>query len=78
MSIRDEVRERSGGNCEARMIVCTGRAQHIHHKLMRSQGGENTQENMIAVCLRCHHQIHMNPKDSYAHGFLRRRFEVVP
>lgn len=72
-----EVRERSGGDCEARLIICTGRAQHQHHQLRRSQGGPDTADNLLDLCLRCHSWIHDHVAESVAHGFLRRRWEAT-
>ena len=75
MSVRDEVRERSGGNCEIRLVTCKGRAQHQHHRLRRSQGGPDTADNLLDCCWSCHDAIHAHPAESYEKGWLRRRFE---
>ena len=78
------------GLCEVSWdALCTGRAQHTHHRVLRSQGGDNSPANLIAVCLNCHTQIHANPGESYCRGYLvhqwddpatityRRRLEVA-
>lgn len=60
--------------CEcARAEVCSGRAEHRHHRLMRSQGGSDEASNTIDVCGPCHTWIHANPSKSYAWGFLLHR-----
>ncbi len=69
--VAEAVLARSEGACEAMIPgVCVGRAQHLHHRKMRSQGGDHTEANLIAICHRCHHHIHMNPAWSYERGLL--------
>ena len=66
--VRDAVKKRSGGLCEA-----CGRdgANHMHHRKLRKQGGEHTLENLIHVhAVPCHHEIHAHPARSYALGLL--------
>jgi hypothetical protein len=53
--------------------VCTGRAVHRHHRLMRSQGGTDEAENTLDVCSSCHDLIHARPSLAYAHGWLLHR-----
>lgn len=36
---------------------------HIHHRVFISQGGDNSQENLITCCYECHHN-HGNLKGS--------------
>ena len=61
------------GPCEAQIRgVCTGRAQHKHHKVMRSHGRDDSEENLMLMCLACHTYTHANPKESYEKGFLIR------
>lgn len=69
---RKAVRDRSGGMCEAGIQgVCTGRAQHVHHLTLRSQGGGHDPEGLLDSCLACHGHIHANPAESYEQGWLR-------
>lgn len=73
-SVKPQVRERSGGLCEARVSPrCSGRGTHVHHRQLRSQGGTNDVENLLDVCVSCHSFIHANPAKSYALGLLIRR-----
>lgn len=65
-SVRRAVHARSGGCCE----VCGGRAEHIHHRRLRSQGGRHELVNLLDVCFACHAAIHANPERSYALGLL--------
>lgn len=64
--------DRCNGLCEARTRKCTGRAEHWHHRLMRSQGGTDSLDNALAVCGACHNHIHENPTESYRRGWLIR------
>lgn len=67
--IRKAIHERSGGLCELR---CGRRAEHLHHRLMRSQQGPHTVENLLDVCHRHHEQIHAHPSESYTRRWLLR------
>lgn len=65
--------DRSVGVCEAQInAVCAYRAAHVHHRLMRSQLGKDTPDNLLAVCRPCHDYIHQHPAESYAAGWLIR------
>lgn len=70
-----QVLARDGG-CVARLLVpeirCQGRIDP-HHALMRSQGGKDTLEDLIAVCRAHHDWIHNHPARSYELGLLRHR-----
>lgn len=72
-TVRAAVERRSGGNCEAAVTAnCRRRGGHLHHKLMRSQGGPHTEANLIDVCLHCHGYIHNHPNWAYENGYLVR------
>lgn len=53
--------------------VCTGRAEHRHHKLPRSAGGDDTPENTTDLCGACHRYVHAHPTFGYESGYLIRR-----
>lgn len=58
-SVKRQVKARARGQCEAQVSWdCTNRGVHAHHRRRRSQGGEDTVENLAWVCLACHHHIH--------------------
>lgn len=60
--------------CEARIEgVCTGRAEHRHHLLLRSQGGTDHESNTVDVCSACHRHVHDNTGWAYSVGLLRHR-----
>lgn len=66
------VKDRSEGICER---CKSRRAAHIHHRKLRSQGGEDTTENLCFLCLECHSHVHMHPAESYLAGWLIRSWE---
>lgn len=53
--------------------VCTGRAEHRHHRLPRAQGGGDEKANTLDICGMCHNLVHSRPSLAYAHGWLLRR-----
>lgn len=70
---RAQVRVRSGGWCEARTPVCTGRAAHVHHIAGRGFVGCHDPKLLLHVCRACHDRIHSFPTESYRHGWMQRR-----
>jgi len=69
----EQVLARDGG-CIARGLVpqvsCMGRIDP-HHRLMRSQGGKDSLDNLISVCRAHHDWIHAHPARSYDLDLLR-------
>lgn len=66
-----EVHARSEGVCEAMIPgVCGWRGEHLHHRKLRSQGGEHTTENTLDICARCHDYVHRHTGWSYEQGLL--------
>lgn len=66
-----EVRRRANGTCEA----CHKPAPflrasdsepflEVHHRIMLSEGGEDTVENALALCPNCHRKLHFGKNDS--------------
>ena len=44
-----------GGEC----VIChTTQNLHLHHKVYRSQGGDDSRENLCWLCINCHHDVH--------------------
>jgi hypothetical protein len=68
--VKDEIRRRSRGQCE--FPDCLKHAQHFHHRLMRSHGGQGVAENGLHVCFFHHAFIHANHTLSYEAGWLIR------
>ncbi len=68
---RETLRKRSKDRCEIGISrECTGKFEHSHHRKMRSQGGTDRVENILAVDPFCHDWIHAHPEVSYALGWL--------
>jgi len=50
-----EILERDGWRCQ----VCGSlRGLEVHHVQLRSQAGEDTDDNLITLCSACHRRIH--------------------
>lgn len=70
--VRNQVRSRSRGVCEAVTPVCTGRAEHQHHK--KGRGPHlNTAALILDCCNACHSYIHSHPAEAYERGWMIRR-----
>jgi len=53
------------GYCKEDIILCEdcgAVAVDIHHRVLRSQGGSDEIENLVAVCRSCHEDYHKNIK----------------
>lgn len=66
------VKDRSEGICER---CKSRRAAHAHHRKLRSQGGEDTPENLRHLCTDCHNHVHAHPAESYLAGWLIRSWD---
>ena len=65
------VKERSRGRCEARLPVCTGRGQHVHHVMPRSVRVDHSPENLLHLCSQCHTRVHDNTREARELGLFR-------
>jgi hypothetical protein len=73
---RQAVSNRSSGWCEAgKMGVCRIVAEHVHHKMLRSQGGTDELDNLLHVCTNCHTWIHAHPAKAVAFGWLSKPWQ---
>jgi 5-methylcytosine-specific restriction endonuclease McrA len=53
--LREQVLRRDGWRCQS----CGARSNlEVHHKESRSQGGDDSEENLITLCARCHSLVH--------------------
>ena len=70
--VAEVVNERAGGICEIMNpdAQCTGCREQLHHRKLRSQGGEHTVENLVGICHRCHYWLHNHPAIAYENGWL--------
>jgi hypothetical protein len=48
---------------------------HRHHRKLRSQGGDDSPENILLVSPELHTFIHANPGLSYARGWLVKSWQ---
>lgn len=55
-----KVRRRSGNRCESKSSVCTGRADHFHHRKSR-RFGDHRDVNCLHACTSCHDYMHRFP-----------------
>ena len=73
--VAKRVRARSEGDCEARLEVCQGRAAHLHHRQLRSQGGQDTEANLLHLCFKCHEWAHLHPKEANEKGLIVKSWQ---
>lgn len=75
--VKAAVHARAEGRCEAHpyrpTLACSGRLE-LHHRLRRSQGGQDTVENLLLVCSTHHAHIHAWPEWARENGLLRGRY----
>jgi hypothetical protein len=67
-----EVRARDGDRCAR---CGSPRNLHVHHRLLRSQGGPDVSENVITLCAMCHRWAHGHPYAAREEGLLLRSHE---
>ncbi len=67
-SVRDRALERAGRICQ--WCEVPGGSLVIHHKLLRSAGGPDQVENLVAVHGTCHTAIHSRPTEARRRGFI--------
>lgn len=66
--VRERLYLRCGGYCDWCGHVLT--AFDAHHRKLRSRGGSNDLENLVAVCPGCHNTIHDYPALATERGFM--------
>lgn len=50
--------------------VCNYMGEQLHHRLLRSQGGQHTVTCLVYICSDCHDAVHGLGKESYENGWL--------
>lgn len=53
-STRDQGNDRCAGKCEMCDMPFNGKRREFHHILAANDGGDNTLENMLVLCVGCH------------------------
>jgi hypothetical protein len=80
-AIRQQAHDRAGGLCEAGITdQCRERGRDFtrlgghqgHHRQLRSRGGPDTIENVVAVCGYCHKWVHEHPRKATELGLMVR------
>jgi 5-methylcytosine-specific restriction endonuclease McrA len=59
-NLRQQVLCRDGWRCQS---CGTMSNLEIHHKLFRSQSGEDSERNLITLCVCCHERMHMRTEN---------------
>ncbi len=52
--------EKLTGGCR----VCTDRPSELHHVVSRAQGGDDTADNLVPLCARCHLLVTVMDRDA--------------
>lgn len=72
-NLREQVFERCQGYCEK----CGGSLPEswaLHHRKLRSQGGKDSVQNLVALHHACHNMgtdaVHLNPASAVRDGFI--------
>jgi hypothetical protein len=80
-SLRQEVYDRSQGLCDRHGLALSEDAWHAHHRKLRTRGGQDSMENLVALCPPCHDLVHANPLYAEETGFMVHSWQdpaVVP
>lgn len=62
-ALRNQVLKRDGWRCQR---CGTSNDLHVHHVKSRSSFGDDTLENLIALCAKCHETLHR--RTYFIHG----------
>lgn len=72
--LREQVWARCNGYCEKCGKPMREDDFAVHHRRLRSQGGQDVVENLLALHHKCHnlgtHSVHMNPTSSMLRGYI--------
>lgn len=75
LAARRAVRERDQQRCVAGGCWIGGTGGHVHHRKLRSQGGDNSVSNLILLCHVHHQAIHAKVELAYQLGYLVRSWD---
>lgn len=67
---RPVIYERAHGMCERCGTGIWFTTYEAHHRKLRSRGGDDSPENLAALCSRCHSHVHANPAEATRDGFM--------
>ena len=66
------IRQRDGNRCAR---CGSARDLHVHHRIPRSQGGQDESQVLVTLCVTCHRWAHGHPYDARQEGLLLRSWE---
>lgn len=73
-AVRDVVLERDEQQCRRCWRSIVGRPYSIHHRKLRSRGGDDSLPNLVTLCgsgtTGCHGWVHANPEKATTHGWM--------
>jgi 5-methylcytosine-specific restriction endonuclease McrA len=59
-NLRQQVLRRDGWRCQS----CGAMSNlEVHHKQFRSHSGDDSEENLITLCVDCHEEMHIRTRD---------------
>lgn len=68
---RHSIYQRAGGRCDRCAAPLPGDAWECHHRQLRSRGGTDEPENLLALCASCHHvHVHGKPRQATEAGYM--------
>lgn len=70
LRLREEVRERASLRCQRCGVSDYTRRCDAHHRKLKSQGGQDTLENLAYLCRQCHDHVHLNREESVRDGWI--------
>lgn len=75
IGIRSRIRQRARNRCERCFCKTTHENNSpkqgtIHHRFPRRNGGRNTMENLLLLCLSCHRDVHADEDAAVLDGFM--------
>src|SRR5215212_3872433 len=76
MELRDQVLRRDGYACQRCGAHGPGVAYRIHHVVPLAQGGTDALDNLVTLCVECHHAAHGNGRRAAKDG-ARRPLEAT-
>ena len=59
-TLRQQILRRDGWRCQ---LCGTMSNLEVHHKQFRSHSGDDSEENLITLCVRCHGEMHIPRRD---------------
>ena len=71
--MRPVVVSRFAGQCH----ICNDPGTAVHHRKLRSQGGDNSLDNLLLLCDSCHAYVHNHPALAVSAGYILRRDDPV-